>query len=97
MKYDKITKGRFISRPNRFIANVEIDGINEVCHVKNTGRCKELLIPGSTTVYVQESDNPNRKTKYSLIGVLKDDKKIKVDSWRKYIWKCKTYKTRKEI
>ncbi|EMU53676.1 DNA/RNA nuclease SfsA [Clostridium butyricum] len=80
MKYDKITKGRFISRPNRFIANVEIDGINEVCHVKNTGRCKELLIPGSTTVYVQESDNPNRKTKYSLIGVLKDDKKINMDS-----------------
>ena len=46
MKYDKITKGRFISRPNRFIANVEIDGINEVCHAKNTGRCKELLNPG---------------------------------------------------
>ena len=80
MKYDKITKGTFISRPNRFIANVEIDGINEVCHVKNTGRCKELLIPGSTTVYVQESDNPNRKTKYSLIGVLKDDKNINMDS-----------------
>ncbi len=80
MKYDKITKGRFISRPNRFIANVEIDGINEVCHVKNTGRCKELLIPGSTKVYVQESDNPNRKTKYSLIGVLKDDKNINMDS-----------------
>lgn len=80
MKYDKITKGRFISRPNRFIANVEIDGTNEVCHVKNTGRCKELLIPGLTTVYVQGSDNPNRKTKYSLIGVLKDDKKINMDS-----------------
>lgn len=80
MKYDKITKGIFISRPNRFIANVEIDGINEVCHVKNTGRCKELLIPGLTTVYVQKSDNPNRKTKYSLIGVLKDGKKINMDS-----------------
>lgn len=80
MKYDKITKGTFISRPNRFIANVEIDGINEVCHVKNTGRCKELLIPGLTTVYVQKSDNPNRKTKYSLIGVLKNGKKINMDS-----------------
>lgn len=80
MKYDKITKGIFISRPNRFIANVEVDGINEVCHVKNTGRCKELLIPGLTTVYVQKSDNPNRKTKYSLIGVLKDGKKINMDS-----------------
>ncbi|MGN0143988.1 MAG: DNA/RNA nuclease SfsA [Clostridium sp.] len=80
MKYDKMTKGIFQSRPNRFIANVEINGVNEVCHVKNTGRCKELLIPGKTTVYVQESDNPNRKTKYSVIGVLKGDRKINMDS-----------------
>lgn len=80
MKYNNIVKGRFISRPNRFIANVEIDGKNEVCHVKNTGRCRELLIPGETTVYLEESDNPNRKTKYSVIGVLKGDKKINMDS-----------------
>lgn len=80
MKYDNMTKGRFISRPNRFIANVEVNGKNEVCHVKNTGRCRELLIPGETTVYLQESDNPNRKTKYSVIGVLKGDRKINMDS-----------------
>ena len=79
MKYDKMTKGKFISRPNRFIANVEINGVNEVCHVKNTGRCRELLVPGAT-VYVQESDNPNRKTKYSVIGVLKGNRKINMDS-----------------
>ena len=79
MKYENMTKGRFISRPNRFIANVEINGVNEVCHVKNTGRCRELLVPGAT-VYVQESDNPNRKTKYSVIGVLKGNRKINMDS-----------------
>lgn len=71
MKYDNILQGRFISRPNRFIANVEINNKIEVCHVKNTGRCKELLIPEETTVFVQENDNPNRKTKYSLITVKK--------------------------
>ncbi|WP_294372145.1 DNA/RNA nuclease SfsA [uncultured Clostridium sp.] len=80
MKYDRMTSGIFLSRPNRFIANVEIDGINEVCHVKNTGRCKELLIPEMTTVFVQKSDNPNRKTKYSVIGVIKGDRKINMDS-----------------
>ena len=80
MKYERMTEGIFQSRPNRFIANVMINGKNEVCHVKNTGRCKELLIPGKTTVYVQESDNPNRKTKYSVIGVLKGDRKINMDS-----------------
>lgn len=80
MKYDNMTIGRFISRPNRFIANVEVNGKSEVCHVKNTGRCRELLIPGETTVYLQESDNPNRKTKYSVIGVLKGDRKINMDS-----------------
>lgn len=80
MKYERMTEGIFQSRPNRFIANVIINGKNEVCHVKNTGRCKELLIPGKTTVYVQESDNPNRKTKYSVIGVLKGDRKINMDS-----------------
>ena len=53
MHYDKIVKGKFIERPNRFIAYVDIDGKTEKCHVKNTGRCKELLIPGAT-VYLEE-------------------------------------------
>ena len=79
MKYDNILKGKFISRPNRFIAHVEINGNMEICHVKNTGRCKELLIPG-VTVFVQESDNPNRKTKFSLIGVIKENRIINMDS-----------------
>lgn len=79
MKYENMTLGKFISRPNRFIANVEIDGKIEVCHVKNTGRCKELLTPNAT-VYVQKNDNPNRKTKFSLIGVLKGDRQINMDS-----------------
>lgn len=80
MKYDNILQARFISRPNRFIANVEIDKKIQVCHVKNTGRCKELLIPEETTVFVQENDNPKRKTKYSLITVKKDDRLINMDS-----------------
>lgn len=80
MKYNNIVKGRFISRPNRFIANVEINNKIEVCHVKNTGRCKELLIPEETTVFVQENDNPKRKTKYSLITVKKGDRLINMDS-----------------
>ena len=79
MKYENMTVGKFISRPNRFIANVEIDGKIEVCHVKNTGRCRELLTPNAT-VYVQKNNNPNRKTNFSLIGVLKGDKKINMDS-----------------
>ena len=57
MKYNNILKGKFISRPNRFIAYVEIDGNEEVCHVKNTGRCKELLTPNAT-VFIQKNDNP---------------------------------------
>lgn len=80
MKYNNMLQGRFISRPNRFIANVEINNKIEVCHVKNTGRCKELLIPEETTVFVQENDNPNRKTKYSLITVKKGDRLINMDS-----------------
>lgn len=79
MKYNNIIKGEFIDRPNRFIANVLIDNKAEVCHVKNTGRCKELLVKGST-VYLQKSDNPNRKTKYDLIAVLKGDRLINMDS-----------------
>ena len=79
MKYNNILKGEFIDRPNRFIANVLIDNNIEVCHVKNTGRCKELLVKGST-VYLQKSDNPNRKTKYDLIAVQKGDRLINMDS-----------------
>ena len=70
MKYDKVVKGTFIERPNRFIARVEIEGKTETVHVKNTGRCRELLIPGAE-VYLSVSDNPARKTKYDLIAVLK--------------------------
>lgn len=63
-------EGRFLDRPNRFIAHVEIDGVVETVHVKNTGRCRELLLPGAQ-VMLQHSDNPNRKTAYDLISVVK--------------------------
>ena len=79
MKYDNISEAVFIDRPNRFIANVLLDGEPVVCHVKNTGRCKELLIPGCT-VYIQKSDNPLRKTAYDLIGVCKGNKLINMDA-----------------
>lgn len=71
MKYRNISQGRFIERPNRFIAYVEINGRKETVHVKNTGRCLELLVPGAK-VYVQESENPERKTKWDLIAVEKN-------------------------
>ena len=71
--------GIFIARPNRFIAHIEINGQTEVCHVKNTGRCKELLIPGAQ-VWCQKSTNPNRKTKYDLIAVKKGARVINMDS-----------------
>ena len=79
MKYTNIIKGEFVDRPNRFIANVIVDNNIEVVHVKNTGRCKELLVKGCT-VYLQKSDNPNRKTKYDLIAVQKGDRLINMDS-----------------
>lgn len=79
MKYENIVKGEFVDRPNRFIANVIINGKKEVCHVKNTGRCKELLVKGAT-VYLQKSNNLNRKTKYDLIAVQKGEKLINMDS-----------------
>lgn len=79
MKYKNTIEGTFISRPNRFIANVLIDGKNEVCHVKNTGRCKELLINGAT-VFLEKSPNPNRKTAYDLIGVCKGEEIVNIDS-----------------
>ena len=71
MKYEKIVHGTFIDRPNRFIAHVMVNGNVETVHVKNTGRCKELLLP-ETEVILEESDNPDRKTKYDLVTVWKD-------------------------
>ncbi|MBW4828554.1 MAG: DNA/RNA nuclease SfsA [Clostridiaceae bacterium] len=79
MKYNNIYEGIFLERPNRFIANVLIDGKKEKVHVKNTGRCKEILIKG-TRVYLEKSNNPNRKTKYSLISAYKEDQLINIDS-----------------
>lgn len=70
MKYENIVKGRFISRPNRFIAQVEIEGKEHTVHVKNTGRCRELLREG-VTVYLEKSSNPNRKTAFDLVAVEK--------------------------
>lgn len=79
MKYKDIKSGIFLSRPNRFIAKVEVDGVVTTCHVKNTGRCRELLLPG-VTVYVEKSDNPARKTGFSLIAVRKGERLINMDS-----------------
>ena len=70
MKYTSVIPAQFISRPNRFIAHVSVEGKEEIVHVKNTGRCKELLIPG-VTVYLEEAQNPQRKTKYDLVAVEK--------------------------
>ena len=91
MKYENIRIGRFISRPNRFIANIEVDGKKEICHVKNTGRCRELLVPGAT-VFVQEVNSESRKTKYDLISVYKGTTLINIDSQAPnkifYEWLC---------
>ena len=70
MRYDNITRGIFIDRPNRFIAHVEVGGNRETVHVKNTGRCKELLIPGCE-VWLTAPGTPGRKTKYDLVAVRK--------------------------
>ena len=79
MHYKNMVPGTFLRRPNRFIAHVEINGQTEVVHVKNTGRCRELLVPGCT-VYCQRSGNPSRKTKFDLIAVRKGDRLINMDS-----------------
>ena len=79
MRYENVTSGIFVSRPNRFIAHVVIDGEEQICHVKNTGRCRELLIPG-VEVFVQRASNPERKTKYDLIAVRKGDRIVNIDS-----------------
>ncbi len=79
MKYTNIKYGKFIERPNRFIAYVEIDGKIEVCHVKNTGRCKELLVKDSKVI-IQYCNSETRKTNYDLIAVYKGNKLINMDS-----------------
>jgi len=79
MDYANMTPGIFLARPNRFIAQVEIDGQVETVHVKNTGRCRELLPPGAS-VWCQRSGNPSRKTKYDLITVRKGSRLINMDS-----------------
>lgn len=79
MFYFNVQKGSFISRPNRFIANVELDGKTEVCHVKNTGRCAELLVPGAT-VWVSGAQNSLRRTKYDLITVDRGGVLVNMDS-----------------
>ena len=79
MKYKSIVEGRFVERPNRFIARVEIDGVLETVHVKNTGRCKELLQVGAK-VFLEKSDNPKRSTLYDLVAVQKGERLINMDS-----------------
>ena len=64
IRYEKMKQGVFLSRPNRFVAHVRLDGREEVCHVKNTGRCRELLLPGAE-VWCQHHDDPGRKTAWS--------------------------------
>ena len=79
MKYENMVAGRFLSRPNRFIAKVEIDGVEQTVHVKNTGRCRELL-PSGAEVYCRFDPNPARKTHYDLITVRKGQRLINMDS-----------------
>ncbi len=79
MKYENVVKGEFLSRPNRFIAKVLFDGKEETVHVKNTGRCRELLTDRAE-VFLETSKNPERKTKYDLIAVRKGEKLINMDS-----------------
>ena len=79
MRYSNMVPGEFIARPNRFIAHIKIRGNTEICHVKNTGRCRELL-PIGAKVWCQEFDNPQRKTKFDLITVQKGRRLINMDS-----------------
>lgn len=79
MKYGEVRKGVFLRRPNRFIAHVALDGEEVICHVKNTGRCRELLVPGAE-VWLECAANPNRKTAYDLIAVQKGPHLINMDA-----------------
>ncbi len=91
MTYTNMKQATFLERPNRFLAHIELNGKTEVCHVKNTGRCKELLVPGAP-VFVQEFDSSTRKTKYDLISVMKGNRLINMDSQVPnkvfYEWAC---------
>ena len=79
MKYNKIVKAEFIERPNRFVAKVRLDGEEIFCHVKNTGRCRELLHSGAE-IYLEDSENPQRKYRYSLVTVRKGERLVNMDS-----------------
>ena len=79
MQYPNICSARFLARPNRFVARVEREGTEETVHVKNTGRCRELLVPGAT-VYLTRGDNPHRKTRYDLVAVEKGPLLVNLDS-----------------
>lgn len=79
MKYYNTARGVFVSRPNRFIAHVEISGRDTVCHVKNTGRCRELLVPGAEVV-LEKAENPARKTGWDLVAVYKNGNLINMDA-----------------
>lgn len=80
MRYENIRKGSFVKRPNRFLALAEIEGKMEVCHVKNTGRLGELLIPGAEIYLEEHPEQAKRKTRFSLIGVKKDGQILNIDS-----------------
>ena len=79
MKYNKTVKAIFLERPNRFVARVNLGGEELYCHVKNTGRCRELLVSGAE-VWLEDSENPNRKYRYSLVTVRKGDRLVNMDS-----------------
>ncbi|MBM6899159.1 DNA/RNA nuclease SfsA [Gemmiger formicilis] len=79
MEYTTIQEARFLARPNRFVARVALNGAEETVHVKNTGRCRELLVPGAV-VYLAQGDNPNRKTRYDLVAVQKGPLLVNMDS-----------------
>lgn len=80
MKYGTVVPGRFLARPNRFIAHVELDGQTQICHVKNTGRCRELLVPGAQVYLEDFGPDTKRKTRYDLIAVEKGSLLINMDS-----------------
>ena len=79
MRYGDVKKAVFRARPNRFIAHVEMDGETVICHVKNTGRCRELLVPGAE-VWLEKGTNPNRETAWDLIAVRKGERLINMDA-----------------
>lgn len=79
MRYREVEKAFFSVRPNRFIAHVQLNGEDVICHVKNTGRCRELLLPGAE-VWLERSGNPQRKTLYDLIAVRKGERLINMDA-----------------